>query len=261
MREPTTARIVRPCPSCSDFLIRRGRRRRAGRSRRAAIAYEKQLYQPLLGELGLRRKLGKWTGIVSVPVLTDDDGRVIPTRPTSRGGRMVAAPGRRCFRRAARPRSSGSSRCRIGGMAAGRTLSLLRLLDDDEGIGEMVPRGLRKLPGARAIAKAGVARTLRKYRGMRDQDAARTALGAVLDEVRAALAKAPTGTREDAARAVHVRRCRGRAGARVRRAAGVRVEARRRDAKELLRRRAARAVRGSRRMARRAGQAHRPRQA
>jgi glutathione S-transferase len=78
------------------------------------------------------------------------------------------------------------------GMAAGRALSLLRLLDDDEGIGEMVPRTLRRMPGARALAKIGVARTLRKYRGMRDQDAARAALAEVLDEVRAVLAGGTT---------------------------------------------------------------------
>ena len=41
------------------------------------ITYEKRRYAPLTGELGLRRKLGKWSGVVSVPVLTDDDGRVI----------------------------------------------------------------------------------------------------------------------------------------------------------------------------------------
>jgi glutathione S-transferase len=153
------------------------------------IPYEKRMYQPLLGELGLRKKLGKWSGVVSVPVLTDDDGRVIPDSADiarwadQRGeGPVMFPPGADVERFIAL-----SER----GMAVGRALSLLRLLDDDEGILEMVPKGLRKLPGSRALAKAGIARTLRKYQGMRDQDAARAALAEVLEEVRAALAKAP----------------------------------------------------------------------
>jgi glutathione S-transferase len=154
------------------------------------IAYESKLYQPLLGELGLRRKLGKWRGIVSVPVLTDDDGRVIPDSADiarwadQRGEGPVMFPAGADVERFIALADRG--------MAAGRALSLLRLLDDDEGIGEMVPRKLRKLPGAPAMAKAGVARTLRKYRGMRDQEAARAALAEVLDEVRAALAGGKT---------------------------------------------------------------------
>jgi glutathione S-transferase len=154
------------------------------------IAYDKKLYQPLLGELGLRRKLGKWSGVVSVPVLTDDDGRVIPDSADiarwadQRGDGPVMFPAGADVERFI----ALSDR----GMAAGRALSLLRLLDDDEGIGEMVPRKLRKLPGARALAKMGVARTLRKYRGLRDQEAARAALAEVLEEIRAALAGGKT---------------------------------------------------------------------
>lgn len=156
------------------------------------ITFEKKLYQPLLGELGLRKKLGKWSGIVTVPVLTDDDGRVIPDSADiarwadQRGGGPVMFPAGADVERFI----ALSDR----GLAAGRALSLMRLLDDEEGIMEMVPRTLRKVPGARALAKAGVARTLRKYRGMRDQEAARAALAAVLDEVRAALDRAPASS-------------------------------------------------------------------
>jgi glutathione S-transferase len=155
------------------------------------IAYEKKLYQPLLGELGLRRKLGKWRGVVSVPVLTDDDGRVIPDSADIARWADGRGAGPEMFPAGREAEVERFIALSDRGMAAGRALSLLRLLDDDEGIGEMVPRHLRKLPGAQAIAKAGVARTLRKYRGMRDQEAARAALADVLDEVRAALAKAP----------------------------------------------------------------------
>lgn len=158
------------------------------------IAYEKRMYQPLLGELGLRRKLGKWSGVVSVPVLTDDEGRVIPDSADiakwadGRGdGPMMFPAGEE----AAIERFIALS---DRGMAAGRALSLLKLLDDNEGVLEMVPRKLRGVPGTRALSRAGITRTLRKYEGLRDRDAARAALAEVLEEVRAALAKAPAGS-------------------------------------------------------------------
>jgi glutathione S-transferase len=78
------------------------------------------------------------------------------------------------------------------GLAVGRALSLIRLLRDNEGLLEMVPRAMRKVPGARALSAAGVRRTLRKYNGLRDEEAARAALSEVLDEVRAVLAGKPT---------------------------------------------------------------------
>jgi glutathione S-transferase len=151
------------------------------------VAYEKRLYSPLLGEPALRRKVGRWRGIVSVPVLTDDDGYVVadsieiarwanargsgpdlfPAELDADIGRMIALADR--------------------GLAAGRALSLIRLLRDDDGVLEMVPRAMREVPGARAISRAGIKRTLRKYGGLRDEDAARAALASVLDEVRAAL--------------------------------------------------------------------------
>lgn len=155
------------------------------------IAYDKRMYQPLLGELGLRRKLGKWSGVVSVPVLTDDDGRVIPDSAEiakwadRRGdGPTMFPPGDE----AAIERFIALS---DRGMAAGRALSLLKLLDDEQGVLEMVPRKLRGVPGTRALARAGISRTLRKYQGLRDLAAARAALAEVLEEVRAALAAAP----------------------------------------------------------------------
>lgn len=152
------------------------------------VAYEKRLYSPLLGEPALRRKLGRWRGVVSVPVLTDDDGNVI--------GDSIA------IARWANERGSGPDlfpaeldgaiakliEVADRGLGAGRALSLIRLLRDDEGLLEMVPRALRRVPGARALSAAGVKRTLRKYRGLRDETAARAELASVLDEVRGALA-------------------------------------------------------------------------
>lgn len=55
----------------------------------------------------------------------------------------------------------------------------------------MVPKSVRWMPGSKLLVRAGIRRTLRKYRGLEDADAARAALANVLDEVRAALARAP----------------------------------------------------------------------
>jgi glutathione S-transferase len=149
------------------------------------IPYTKRLYSPLLGELGLRRKLGRWRGTVSVPVLTTDDGEVIADS---------AAIARWADRRGTGPtlfpddaQVTAVIALSDRGMAAGRALSLIKLLDDPQGLAEMVPRSMKRIPGTRRIAKLGVARTLRKYRGESDPDRARAALATVLDELRAAL--------------------------------------------------------------------------
>ena len=151
------------------------------------VAYEKRLYSPLLGEPALRRKLGKWRGVVSVPVLTDDDGNAIADSIAIARWANARGSGPDLF-----PAELDGDITRLialadRGLAAGRALSLIRLLRDDEGLLEMVPRALRTVPGARALSAAGVKRTLRKYRGLRDEEAARAELASVLDEVRAAL--------------------------------------------------------------------------
>ena len=155
------------------------------------VAYEKRLYSPLLGEPGLRRKLGKWRGIVSVPVLTSDDGSVIADSIAIARWANARGSGPDLFPAELDAQITKMIELADRGLAVGRALSLIRLLRDDEGLLEMVPRSLRKLPGARALSATGVQRTLRKYNGLRDEAAARAALADVLDEVRATLAGKP----------------------------------------------------------------------
>jgi glutathione S-transferase len=156
------------------------------------IAYTLRLYQPLIGELGLRRKLRRWSGIVSVPVLTDDDGTVIADSNAIARWADAHGTGPTLFADEAAVADYIALSDR--GLAAGRALSLLHVRRDDGALAELVPRGLRRLPATRSIARAGVSRTLRKYGALRDEDAARAALAGVLDELRAALAKAPAAT-------------------------------------------------------------------
>jgi glutathione S-transferase len=146
----------------------------------------------LLGEPALRRKLGKWRGIVSVPVLTADDGNVIADSIAIGRWANARGSGPDLFPAELEAEITKLIALADRGLAVGRALSLIRLLRDNEGLLEMVPRAMRKVPGARALSAAGVRRTLRKYNGLRDEEAARAALSEVLDEVRAVLAGKPT---------------------------------------------------------------------
>lgn len=156
------------------------------------VAYEKRLYSPLLGEPALRRKLGKWRGIVSVPVLTDDDGNVVADSIAIARWANARGAGPDLFPIELDVDITKLIALSDRGLAAGRALSLIRLIRDDEGLLEMVPRAVRKLPGARAMSRAGVKRTLRKYGALRVEESARAALASVLDDVRGALAGRPT---------------------------------------------------------------------
>jgi glutathione S-transferase len=142
------------------------------------IAYRKRTYQPLLGEPGLRWKLKKWSGPVSVPVLLTDEGPIADSDDIARwadargDGPTLLPPGADHW--IARSQE---------GLAAGRSVSLLRVLASDEAVVELTPPWMRKLgPLARVVGRAGVARTRRKYGGP-DQ----ATLEGVLDEMRAAL--------------------------------------------------------------------------
>lgn len=158
------------------------------------VPYERVLYAPLIGELGLRRRLGKWSGAVSVPVLFDDSGRGI-------------ADSLEIARWADRPEAKGQGPSLFPpeleadiarfvvlsekALDAGRCLSLHRMVNDRDALREMVPSALRKVlgPVGPPIAAAGIHRTLRKYgAGRVPEETHRQTLVAALGELRAALA-------------------------------------------------------------------------
>jgi glutathione S-transferase len=158
------------------------------------VAYTFRFYQPLLGEPALRIKLRRPVGRVSVPVLTTDAGEVIAESVNiarwadRQGGPPTLFPAERD---AAIARFSDLSE---RALAAGRALSLRRMLADDAALAEMVPGPLRRAlgPAAKHLGRIGVARTLRKYRGHEaGEEVHREVLVEALDELRAALAKAP----------------------------------------------------------------------
>ncbi|MBA3458609.1 MAG: glutathione S-transferase N-terminal domain-containing protein [Deltaproteobacteria bacterium] len=158
-----------------------------------AVAHKRRTYQPLLGEPELRVRLRRWTGPVSVPVLLTDDKAIADSDEIARW---------------ADQRGSGSTlfpdehaaaidhwiRRSQEGLAAGRAVSLIRVLASPEACVELTPPWMRKLgPVARAVGRSGVARTRKKYSGDARADAEhQKTLEGVLDELRTALGPSPT---------------------------------------------------------------------
>ena len=149
------------------------------------IDYTQRRYQPLLGEPELGRRLRRWRGPVSVPVLLTDEGAIADSVEIARwadahGSGPTLFPSEDVVMWASRSQA---------GLAAGRAVSLTRVLGMPDAIDELSPPWVRKLGGVgRAVTRAGVARTRRKYGGSAQTDAQHQAdLEAVLDELRAAL--------------------------------------------------------------------------
>jgi glutathione S-transferase len=159
------------------------------------VPYRFRHYQPLLGEPALRLKLRRLTGRVTVPVLTTDDGRLLGDSALIARWADERGEGPTLF-----PRQHDAAIQRFidlseRGEAAGRALSLRRMREDDAALAEMVPRKLRERLGRLAIpiAAFGIDRTLRKYEGHREgPEGHHRVLVGVLDELRAALARAPS---------------------------------------------------------------------
>jgi glutathione S-transferase len=160
------------------------------------VPYTFRHFQPLLGEPALRVKLRRLTGRVTVPVLTVDDGPVLADSADIARWADGRGEGPRLFPPEHEEAIGRFIALSERGLAAGRALSLQRMLADDEALLEMVPGPIRRAlgSGAAKIGKLGVARTMRKYGGGRDdRDTHRRTLVSALEALRAALAKPPAG--------------------------------------------------------------------
>lgn len=160
------------------------------------VAYAFRHYQPLLGEAALRAKVGRWTGKVSVPVLTDDEGGVhadsaaIARWADGRGEGPALFPAGRADEVTRWVELSERA------LAAGRALSLVRVLADREALAELVPPKVRAALGplAPSMGAFGVRRTFRKYGGhVAAADAHRAAFVEALDQLAASLGDDPAG--------------------------------------------------------------------
>jgi glutathione S-transferase len=158
------------------------------------VPYTFRYYQPLLGEPELRLKLRQIGGRVSVPVLLTDEGGAIADSMHIARWADARGEGPRLFPEALAAAIERFVALSERGTAAGRGLSLPRLLADDEALDELLPKKLRSSLGplGKQVAAFGVRRTVRKYAA--DQagaDEHRRTLLEVLDKIRAALAEAP----------------------------------------------------------------------
>jgi glutathione S-transferase len=157
------------------------------------VPYRFRTYMPLVGEPLLRVKLRKWTGTVTVPVMTCDDGRVLSDSADIARWADQRGDGPQLFPREHEAAVAHFIERSEAGLRAGRALALRRMLEDDEALVEMVPRALRRglRPVAVRVGRLGIARTLRKY-GALDAGAGEheRVLTGVLDELRDRLARA-----------------------------------------------------------------------
>lgn len=157
------------------------------------VRYDERVYAPLVGEPLLRLKLRKWTGTVTVPVLTDDDGRVFADSTDIARWADARGNGPTLFPSELDAKVAHFIELSEQGLAAGRALSLVRMLASPDALREMVPKTLRRPLGpiAARVGAVGIQRTLRKYGADRSERAKQeAALISVLDELRATLAEA-----------------------------------------------------------------------
>lgn len=154
------------------------------------VPYTFRAYAPLVGELGLRRKLGQWRGPVSVPVLTTEAGEVVSDSVAIARWAAARGAGPDLFPVAAEAEMARWTARADAGLDAGRARSLTRVLATPSAAAELVPKRVRAVLGplASTVGRLGVARTRRKYGGARVDDATHArVLDGVLGELRAAL--------------------------------------------------------------------------
>ncbi len=158
------------------------------------VGYTKQRYDPMLSEPAMRWRLRKWRGPISVPVLECDGGRLSDSLDIALWAARQGPAESSLIPAEALAEILEYNTLSGRGLAAGRERSLIRLLEDPEGLRDMVPRGVSRVLGPLSVTVAafGVRRTLRKYDATVGQDAAAT-LTEVLDRLREAL-RAPGGT-------------------------------------------------------------------
>jgi glutathione S-transferase len=150
-------------------------------------AYRRETYKPMIGELPLRARTGKWTGRVTVPVLLTDGGPIFDSLAIAKHADATGAAASLFPRELVHEIDSWNATSEEA-LAVGRKLALLRSFENPQaqkdGLEGLVPAPLR---GAlRPVALTAVRYLESKY-GARALDPAR--LEAALVALRAGLAK------------------------------------------------------------------------
>lgn len=156
-----------------------------------AVPHARKVYMPLLGELGLKAKIG-WSQRASVPVLLTDAGPLTDgleiarfCQRTGSGAALITAE-----QDAAAAEWNQRSNAVL---EAARGLSLPRMAASDEALVEMIPKGMRPLAplGARALSRYGVLRTIQKYGATASPEQYMATLRSELAHLRASLGPTP----------------------------------------------------------------------
>jgi glutathione S-transferase len=149
------------------------------------VRYRARAYQPLLGEPALRVRLRRARGAVTVPVLFTPEGTYADSLDIARYAAAHGA-GPDLFPAGRDADIVAWNALSERALAAGRALSLRRVLEDEEALRELVPKRLRPVLGplGRLVAAQGVRRTLRKYAHLLAGDDPRAVLDSALNELR-----------------------------------------------------------------------------
>lgn len=128
------------------------------------VDYRRIAYQPLLGEPGMRLRLRRLTGTISVPVFFDGKRWITDSWDIARFADTIGK-GAPLFPVEHLPSIERFNAVSERGLAAGRGIGLRKVLDDEAALRAMVPPTLGRVlgPAALAIAAYGVRRTLIKY--------------------------------------------------------------------------------------------------
>ncbi len=154
------------------------------------VRYQGREYMPIFGEPALRKRLGRWTGKISVPLLLTDAGPIedslqIALYAEANGSNPVAL-----FPDKHRDEILEWNERSESAMRAGRAMLSTRVLEDPEAQREAMPpmpkilRNLLKAP----IAHLGVAYLRRKYDYGTDFDSQRKVLRQTLETLTETLA-------------------------------------------------------------------------
>lgn len=130
------------------------------------VEYRRHAYQPVLGEFALRLKLRRWYGPVSVPVMQTEDGMLADSHAIARWADAHANRGAAKLFPPGRDAEIGRyDELSEAALAAGRTLGLQKVLQDDAALRELLPAaaGSRLGPLGPKLVASAVRRTIRKY--------------------------------------------------------------------------------------------------
>src|SRR5450432_287180 len=109
------------------------------------VEYKCRHYQPLIGEPEIRWRTKRWKGPVTVPVLLTDQGPISDSWEIARWADERGTEGSTLFPQDALPEIEAWDERAQRGMAAGRMLSLRRVVARPDALDELTPPGIRSL--------------------------------------------------------------------------------------------------------------------